>query len=103
MPRTIQYAVSRDDGTVWSRVASEIACPVLDFEAIGQGGDGFAKGDFNGPINHHLEKFPVHTVSRGEWACLKWTKKVPVALKNLHRKFWGMKPLPVAPSGPTLF
>jgi len=102
MPRNITYAVN-DDGTVYSRVDSEIAVPVLDFDGIGQGGDGFAKGNFNGPMRYNLEKFSVHSLAGREWACLRWTKKIPVALKNLHRKFWGMKPLPVAPSGPTLF
>ena len=93
MPKTIMYAINKDDGIVWSRVGSELACPVLDFDAIGQGGDGFAKGDFNGPSRWNLQKFDVLSVAGREWDRLKWTKKVPIGLKNRHRKFWGFKPL----------
>jgi len=91
--RFITYAVNKDDDIVWSRVGSEIACPVLDFEAIGKGGDGFKKGNFNGPIRYELQKFPVHSLAGRDWNRLKWTKKIPKRLKNKHRKFWGFKPL----------
>ena len=103
MPRTITYAVD-EDGTVYSRVDREVAVPVLDFAAIGQGGDGFKPGNFNGPIKHNLQKFALEALY-GAWASLRWTKKIPVGLKNRHRAFWGMKPLAV-PDGagsPTLF
>lgn len=91
MNRIITYCIDQD-GIVYSRVASEVAIPVLDYEAIGNGGNGFEKGDFRGPMLYNLEKFPVHSLSHG-WAGLKWTKKIPVKLKNKHRKFWGMPPL----------
>ncbi len=86
MIRTIQYAVHSDDGLVISRVGSEVAWPVLDFEKIGQ------DGDYTKPFEYQLEKMPVITIGR-EWRLLKWTKKIPVRLKNRHRKFWGFKPL----------
>jgi hypothetical protein len=92
MNRIITYAYSKDDGIVISRVDSEFACPVLQFEQIGQGGNGYAAGDFRGPMNYKLEKFPIHTIGR-DWPRYVWTKKIPVRLKNRHRKFWGMKPL----------
>lgn len=74
--RTIQYAIHKDDGIVVSRVGRELAWPVIDFQSIGQ------DGDFTKPFDYNLAKFP-----------LRWTKKIPVPLKNRHRKFWGMKPL----------
>jgi hypothetical protein len=83
--RTIQYAISQD-GHVYSRVGSEVAIPVLDYERIGEG------GDFSKPFQYHLEKFSVYTLA-GQWADLRWTRKIPVALKNLHRQFWGLPPL----------
>ena len=92
MNRIITFAYNKEDGIVISRVANEFACPVLQFAKIGQGGKGFQPGDFNGPTIFKLEKFPVHTIGR-DWPLYVWTKKIPVRLKNRHRKFWGMKPL----------
>lgn len=96
--RNIQYAFHKEDGTVMSRVGSEIAFPVLDYVGIGQGGiqqdSGveYRKGDFNGPMNWALEKADVMTIGR-DWPLYKWTKKIHTSLKNRHRKFWGMTEL----------
>lgn len=90
--RTIQYAIHKDEDIVISRVGSEVAWPVLDYAAIGRGGHGFEPGNYNGPMIYNLEKMPVHAIGR-EWQRLKWTKKIPTALKNRHRQFWGMKPI----------
>lgn len=86
MNRNIQYAIHQDDGVVWSRVGREIAVPVLEYEKIGEG------GDFTKPLRWELEAMPMEA-GRYDWPRLKWTKKIPVELKNRHRKFWGMKPL----------
>ena len=91
MLRIIGYGVEEDTGLVYSRVGDECAGPVLDFEAIGQGGDGFAPGDFNGPIRYTMEKIPLREV----YPYVRWTKKIPPGIKNRHREFWGFKPLPV--------
>jgi hypothetical protein len=96
MNRIITYGI-QPDGTVISRVGGEIAFPVLDFGAIGQGGDGYAPGDFRGPTRYNLEKYPIHPYFReGEFTYpeVRWTRKIPVTLKNLHRVFWGFRPLP---------
>ena len=104
MNRIITYGIE-PDGTVISRVGSEIAFPVLDFGAIGQGGDGYAPGDFNGPMRYDLEKYPIHFYFREgnvTYPEVRWTKgfgtthgipAIPVELKNRHRVFWGFKPL----------
>lgn len=89
--KIITYGVEHDTGLVYSRVGSECAGPVLDFEAIGQGGDGYEPGDFRGPTRYTLEKMPVYEVYR----YCRWTKKIPVEIKNIHREFWGFKPLPL--------
>ena len=81
MIRIITYAFHKDDGLVVSRVGSEIAVPVLDFEKIGEG------GDFTGLTEYHLEKFPVISIGRG-WPRYQWTRKIPIELKNRHRAFW---------------
>lgn len=98
MNRIITYAVEMDTGLVYSRVGSECAGPVLDFAAIGQGGDGYAPGDFSGPTRYTLEKMPLRDV----YPYVRWTKgrgargvpEIPVELRNRHRVFWGFKPLP---------
>lgn len=84
--RIITFAFNKDDGLVVSRVGSEIAVPVLDFEKIGEG------GDFTQPFEYHLEKMPITAIGR-DWPRYKWTKKIPVELKNRHRAFWGFTPL----------
>jgi hypothetical protein len=90
MPRTITYAIEEDTGLVYSRVGDQVAVPVLDFEAIGQGGDGYKPGDFRGPTRYNLEKCSVYEVGFGS---LRWTRNIPVAVKNRHREFWGFPPL----------
>jgi hypothetical protein len=91
--KTITYAIDREDGLVISRVGDELAWPILDFAGIGQGGNGFAKGDFRGPMNYKLEKIPVYEAGASAHANLRWTKKIPIKIKNRHRRFWGIKPL----------
>jgi hypothetical protein len=93
------------DGTVISRVGSEVAFPVLDFEAIGKGGDGFEPGDFRGPLRYTMEKSRIHPYFReGDvtYPEVRWTKgygsthgtpPIPLELRNEHREFWGFKPL----------
>lgn len=90
--RTIQYAVDLQEGHIISRVGSEIAHPVLDFAAIGQGGHGYAKGDYRGPTMYPLERMPLSALV-GIYHLYRWTRKIPMKIKNRHRKFWGMKPL----------
>lgn len=85
--RTITYAIHLDEGLIVSRVGRELAWPILDYKAIGEG------GDFSKPLKYYLDKLPLESVGR-EWPRLYWTKKIPVSWKNLHREFWGMKPLP---------
>lgn len=87
MNRIITYAYHKDDGLVISRVGNEIAHPVLEYEKIGQ------NGDFRGPIEYKLEKMPVTVLGGSVWDQYVWTKKIPMWLKNRHRRFWGFKPL----------
>ena len=83
--KTIQYAVNMETGLVWSRFGSEIAFPVLAFNQM------TPENNFTAPLI--LEKGDVFDMRGRVWEGLKWTKKIPKAIKNLHRQFWGMKPL----------
>ena len=83
----ITYAINRRDGFVISRIGSELAWPVYQFSEFGK------DGDFTGEIPIALEQLSVYEAVT-EWKDLLWTKKIPVEIKNLHRVFWGMKPLP---------
>ena len=82
--KNITYAIHKYDGYIVSRVGSDVAFPVLDYAAMNQS-DGYQ-------IHYRLEKMSVYSISN-EWDCLKWTKKIPIEIKNKHREFWGMKPL----------
>jgi hypothetical protein len=83
--KSITYAVAMDSGLVVSRVGSELAWPVLDYDHLTPA-NGFES-------RYRLEKIGVMETPRFCWDMLRWTKKVPTAIKNLHREFWGMKPL----------
>jgi len=81
--KTITYMVN-PDGYVYSRVGSEVAIPVLDFEGM--------KPENNYEMKYDLEKFNVTTVAGELFHCIG-TRKIPIEVKNHHRKFWGMKAL----------
>lgn len=97
--RHITYGIEEDTGLVYSRVGGQVAVPVLDFEAIGQGGDGFAPGDFRGPTRYTLEKCSIYEIS---YPAVRWTRNIPVAVKNLHRRYWGFPPVLPRPDEWTL-
>jgi len=65
----------------------ELAFVVIDFDQMGPD-DAFA-------IKGHLEKCSMYEWPASCWPYLTWTRKIPVELKNRHRAFWGLAPLPV--------
>lgn len=82
--RTIQYAIDTETGLVISRVGSELAWPILDFENM--------LPENNYVMNYYLEKMTVFSAA-SYWYLLKWTRKIPKEIKNIHRKFWNFKAL----------
>lgn len=80
----IQYYFNLDDSHVYSRVGSEVAIPILDYEGM--------KPENNYQMNYYLEKYSMLSVCSDLARCVG-TRKIPVHMKNLHRKFWGMKEL----------
>ena len=82
--RTIQYMVDPVMSMVYSRVGDELAIPVLDFEGM--------KPSNNYQIFYNLEKFKALEVA-GTIGHVIRTRKIPLEIKNYHRKFWGMKPI----------
>lgn len=84
MNRIIRYAIHKDDGIVVSQVGDKIAWPILEYDAM--------LPENNFATQYHLESIPVVSVGR-EWVRLKWTRKIPIRLKNMHREFWGMNPI----------
>jgi hypothetical protein len=47
----------------------------------------------NFKTKYELEKFDVIQLVGSAYNAVKWTRKIPAQIKNLHREFWGMKPL----------
>ena len=80
----ITYAVTPDGHTI-SRIGSEVATGVLDYEAM------VPENGYN--AGYYFEKFSVHCISSNEWDSWYWTKKIPLPVKNMHRKFWGLPEL----------
>lgn len=86
--RTIQYMIDLDTGQVISRVGSEIAIPILQFDKMGP--------ENNFDTIYELEKASVFELQH---VVVKNTRKIPIDIKNQHREFWGMpvlKDLPEA-------
>ncbi len=83
--RVIMYGID-ERGQVWSRVGDQVMAPFLDYEKIGEG------GDFTAPLTYHYERLLVPECA-SSLAELRWTKKIPVEIKNKHRAMWGFKPL----------
>lgn len=84
MNRIITYGIDRETDMVISRVNSEVAWPVLDYEGM--------QPENNFAMYYTLEKMPILSLG-SSWRSIKWTKKIPVELKNRHREFWGFKSL----------
>ena len=84
--RNITYAIDLNTGLVVSRVGDELAWPILDYEKMGP--------ENNYTMNYFSEKMPVFVAGRS-WSNLKWTRKIPVEIKNIHRRFWGFKELKI--------
>lgn len=82
--KAIQYGIDKETCLVWSRVGAKVALPVLQFDRM--------VPETNFRTVYELEKMDVIEVI-GSLRSVKWTRKVPTAIKNLHRQFWNMKPL----------
>ncbi len=82
--KTITYAIDLDTGLVVSRVGSELAWPILDYKGM--------NSENNFKMNYRLDKIPISTAFY-YWAKLKHTRKIPIEIKNIHRRFWGFKEL----------
>ena len=82
--KTIQYAVDSETRQVVSRVNGILAWPILNWNEMTPAN--------NFEITYTLEKINFFNCLQS-LKYLTWTKKIPVAIKNYHRKFWGMKPL----------
>ena len=80
----ITYMIEQNMGQVWSRVASEVAIPVLDWDNM--------TPENNYATNYQLHKFNVFDVAKDVGNAIH-TRKIPIDVKNRHRKFWGMKEL----------
>ena len=84
MRKIITFAVDITNGLVFSRIGSEVAVPVLQYN------DMLPENNFT--PTYKLEKMPVFNLVSC-WNNLKWTRKIPIGIKNRHRRFWGMKEL----------
>ena len=83
--RNITYAIDQETGLVISRVGSKLAWPVLDYDAMAPENDYI--------MGCHLENISVSRIAGRYWLGLNWTKKIPIDVKNTHRRFWGFKEL----------
>ncbi len=82
--KIITYAIDNHSGQVISRIDSEVAIPILNFDKM--------TPENNFEAGSTLTKFPVFAIT-DTWLNYHWTRKIPAKIKNIHREFWGMTPL----------
>ena len=85
--KRIRYGVDLDTDMVISQRLDNFECawPILVFEG--------ANPDNNWQMDYELEKIKSTDIPNSVYYNIKWTRKIPIKVKNVHRKFWGMKPL----------
>lgn len=81
--KRVYYGIDLHTGFIFSRFQGQLAIHIIDFEGM--------KPENNFQMKTYLEKFP------DQQALMHmphvFTRKIPVAIKNQHRVFWGLKPL----------
>ena len=82
MKKIITYAVNIETGMVISRMGSEVAIPVLQYDKM------LPENNFT--PQYKLEKMDVISLVPC-WNYYHWTRKIPPSVKALHRQFWGME------------
>ena len=87
--RTIKYGIDTESGYAVSQVGDEVAFSVVDYDQIDVSVPGWSEK----PLPQHLEKTKLWQVA-GRIGPIRWMKNVPLSMKNVHRQFWGLKPLP---------
>jgi len=87
--RRIEFSLDPRSGQLISRLDSEFAWPILNYEKIGK------DGNFTAALTYTLEKIEAVHISINDYRALisVGPGKLTVAQKNPHRKFWGFKPL----------
>lgn len=99
MMRVITYAIDPETDLISSRFdeagAAMLATPVLAYD------DMLPENSFTAGL--FLESCSLLSLPFGWLSQLIWTKKISKAWKNLHRQFWGMKPLPMTADEQTAF
>ncbi len=88
--RTIKYGIDMETGYAVSQMGDEVAYAVLDYDKTEPAKSGWSEQ----PMPQHLEKTKIWYVA-GWLGQIRWTRAVPLQAKNMHRRFWGLKPLPV--------
>lgn len=83
--KTIQYGIDTTTGLVWSRVGSQVAVPVLQYNKM--------TPENNFQPTYELERIDVIHTAGHAYNSVIWTRNIPIEIKNRHRKFWGMKQL----------
>ena len=81
--RQITYAIDPDTGLCISRFGDRSAWPILNWE------DMLPENNF--ATSYYLEDDSIFDCLPRVWRGLHWTRRIPVAIKNIHREFWGFK------------
>ncbi len=71
----IQFAIDLESGLIVSRLDSEYLWPIMNYPEQG----------------YTLQKVNIFEVAG--IVKLKYTRKIPLTLKNKHRIIWGLKPI----------
>lgn len=84
MIKNITYGVDPLNGAIYARYDNRIAFYELEYDKM-QFDNKFA-------ITYKLAECHVFDIcTSAEWKRLKWTKKIPIEIKNQFRAFFGFK------------
>lgn len=84
MRANIRYAI-HPDGFVVSQMDSHFMWSILGY--------GKMTPENNFATSYTYEKISAFLIGAGEYRSLEFTKKIPVEVKNFHRRLWGLKEL----------
>jgi hypothetical protein len=69
----------------------------ITYGVVDEGNSGFVVSRMGDKVKYHVfsEGWTTESViESGVFDRTFWTKKIPTPIKNIHRKAWGLKPLP---------
>lgn len=86
--KNITYGVGND--SFYSRCGDRVALFELDYNNM--------KPENNFESSYKITDYNIFDLHSSEFDNIRWTKKIPLSIKNMFRKYFGMQELKMKPS-----